>query len=61
MKPRDASTAEVGDMQKPILGCVNQTKTVDEFKNIPGTVTNLTFITQDKPIPGVVSTEFEVK
>jgi hypothetical protein len=44
----------LGDRAQAVGDCVNQPKDVDEFKNIPGTVSTLKRV-QDKPIPGVVS------
>lgn len=44
----------LGDRALPVGDCVNQPKDVNEFGNIPGTVSELK-VTQDKPIPGVVS------
>lgn len=42
----------LGDRARPVGDCVNQPKPVDEFANIPGTVSQLKRV-QDHPIPGV--------
>lgn len=60
MKPRsiwDQNTT--ADIAKPISGCVNQPKTVDEFSNVEQTNTKLKVVPGSHAIPGVVASEYE--
>lgn len=52
MKPRP------DDHALPIPGCVNQPSPVNEFSNIPGTVSTLKKEV-DNPLPGVVSQQHD--
>lgn len=60
MKPRSIwEKNTTADIAKPVGDCVNQPVSVDEFGNIPGTVTDLKFIPGSHAIDQVVAKMFE--